>query len=74
MLCSVMYRWWFPILSVVPFVPTNLKLTRTDPVENQWVFTCTWKPPVIVAWDAYCAARVFYTEKMAAQNLPAKSD
>lgn len=69
-----MYRWWLPIMAFIPFVPTNFKLTRTDPVKNHWVFSCTWKPPVIVAWDAYRAARVFYAETLAAQKLAEKSD
>ena len=68
-----MDRWWLPILALVPFVPTNFKLTRTDPEKNHWVFTCTWKPPVIVAWDAYRAARVFYTDTLAARHLVEKS-
>lgn len=56
-----MYRWIL-FLAFVPFVPTNIKLTRTDPVKNHWVFTCTFKGPLMAAWGA---ARVFYTEKIA---------
>ena len=69
-----MYRFWLLFLAFVPLVPTNLKLTRTDPVKNHWVFTCTWKDPVMVARDAWRVARVFYTETLAAHHLAEKSD
>lgn len=67
-----MYFYWallkIAVLTFVPLVPINPKLTRPDPAKNAWVFECE------SFTSCFDVARIFYRDTIAARYLTEKSD
>jgi hypothetical protein len=55
------------VLTIVP-LPVHPKITRPDPKENFWNFSCDGFT------SCFKMARIFYTDTLAAKYLVEKSD